>query len=369
MLSGGMDSSSVTAVAAELLNEQGRGPLPTFSAVSPDPLSCPETRAIRTAAQIGGIEPHFISFADLGPFREELIGLTREEAEPFDGHMMLPRAVYLAAHRAGLKVMLDGVAGDVALNSDSRIARLLRLGHFRQARQEARGEREIWGPKWQVWKSLGLAAGRAWVPRQARSLRRRVWWWWHDQRIGRSGLISSDFAAHTNLRARRRVLRTRDANFDRMDDEERTRRIEHANIVVGRERYDRVASAVAVEPRDPFMDLRLIDLCLSLPWNQLQSGGWPKLVLRRAMAGRLPDDVRWRKGKEHLGADFTTKLLRHLGAPALSSGRFHETIGSYVDLRRLEGGPALERCNEWMDCLCLYYWLETAVGQGETVVP
>jgi asparagine synthase (glutamine-hydrolysing) len=359
MLSGGMDSSSVTAFAAELLSEQGRGPLQTFSAVGPNPETCPETRAIQTAAQIGGIEPHFISFADLGSYRDELIRLTKEGTEPFDGQMVLVRAVYLAAHRAGLKVILDGVAGDAAFYSDSRVARLLRRGRFRQAYREARGERQFWGPGRQVWKVLSISAGRAWVPRQARALRRRAAWWWQDRRIGRSGLISGDFAERANLRRRRKELRARDAHFERLDDSERARRIEHANLIVGRERYDRIASDVAVEPRDPFMDLRIIDFGLSLPWEQLQSGGWPKLLMRRAMAGRLPDSIRWRRGKEHLGGAFIDEIFRQLTAAYLSSERFRETIGTYVDLGRLRGGSPREHCEEQFDALCLWNWLDT----------
>jgi asparagine synthase (glutamine-hydrolysing) len=362
MLSGGMDSSSVAAMAAEILAEEGRGPLHTFSAVGPDPDTCPETRAIHSAAQISGIEPHYVSFADLGPFRDELIRLTMEAAEPFDTHMVLPRAVYLSAHRAGVKVVLDGVAGDVALYSDSRLARLLRGGRLIQAWQEAVGERQIWGPGWPIWKSLGIAAGRAWTPRRARRLRRRAAWWWRDRRIGRSGLISREFADRAQLVERRRALRARDADFDQLDDEERARRIEHANIVVGRERYDRVASALAIEPRDPFLDLRVLDFCLSLPWEQLQSAGWPKLVLRRAVTGKLPDEVSWRRGKEHLGHVFIDETLGRLAASDPSLDRFRETIGPYVDLRRLRGGPARERCNEMIDSLCLHYWLESATG-------
>ena len=360
MLSGGMDSSSVVAVAAELLNEQGRGPLPTFSAVGPDSQTCPETRAIHEAAQIAGIEPHFISFADLDPYREALIRLTKEGLEPFDGQMTLIRAVYLAAHRAGLTVVLDGVAGDAAFYSDSRVARLLSRGCFRQAYREARGERQIWGPDWQVWKVLGIAAGRAWVPRRARAFRRRVAWWWRDRRIGRSGLISEDFAEFTDLRRRRKELRARDAHFERLDDCERARRIEHANLIVGRERYDRIASDVAIEPRDPFMDVRVIEFGLSLPWEQLQSGGWPKLLLRRAMHGTLPESVRWRQGKEHLGAAFLGEIFDAMAAADLSSKRFRETVGTYVDLRRLGGGSSRERCKEQTDALSLWYWLDTS---------
>ena len=57
------------------------------------------------------------------------------------------------------------------------------------------------------------------------------------------------------------------------------------------------------------MDVRLIEFCLSLPAEQLQSEGWPKLVLRRAMSDILPESVLWRRGKEHLGAAFTLSLF------------------------------------------------------------
>ena len=157
---------------------------------------------------------------------------------------------------------------------------------------------------------------------------------------------------------RRQRQRDRDSSFDLLDEEERARRIEHAYLVVGRERYDRVAASVAIEPRDPFIDLRMVDLCLSLPWQQLQSGGWRKSVLRRAMSDKLPDEVRWRRGKEHLGPAFTREIFDQMAAE-LSSAHVRETIAPYVDLRRIERVPTPEHCNEWVDALCLYHWLDT----------
>jgi asparagine synthase (glutamine-hydrolysing) len=366
MLSGGLDSSSVAAVAAELLAKKGEGPLPTFSAVGPDPMGCVETRAIHAASQIEGVEPHLICFADLERYRDELIRLTKEEAEPFEGELGLPRTMYLAAHREGLKIVLDGVAGDLVLNSDSHIARLLRNGRILQAWNEAKSERQIWGRDWPAWKAFGMGASRAWVPRSLRGARRRMFWWWNDRQIGRSGLISREFAALSKLRQRRRTLRARDSMFDRIDDEERARRVEHANLIIGRERYDSVASSVAIEPRDPFVDLRLIDFCLSLPWDRLQSGGWTKALLRRSMAGRLPDAVRWRKGKEHLGWAFNAEIFGRLAARDLSSRRFRETIAPYVNLGRFEGGSSsssrADHCQDSVDALCLFYWLDSAQG-------
>ena len=176
MLSGGMDSSSVVAIAAELLTEEGAGPLPTFSAVGPDTAGCAETSAIHTAIQMAGIEPHLLSCADLDCYADELVQLTKEQAEPFDGPMGLLRGVYLAAHRKGMKVVLDGVAGDLVLDSDSHIERLLRRGRLVRAWRSAVNDRPIWGPGSSAWKVFGMGVARAWVPRSLRAVRRRLLW-------------------------------------------------------------------------------------------------------------------------------------------------------------------------------------------------
>ena len=77
----------------------------------------------------------------------ELGLLTGALDEPFDGTMAIPRCMYLAAHRRGLKVMLDGSAGDLVLGAGAHLRRLARSGHFVRAYRERvdkerrRGER------------------------------------------------------------------------------------------------------------------------------------------------------------------------------------------------------------------------------------
>lgn len=53
----------------------------------------------------------------------------------------------------------------------------------------------------------------------------------------------------------------------------------------------------------------MLALCLRLPGAQLQRCGWPKIILRRAMAYLLPESILWRRGKEHLGWTFTRTLF------------------------------------------------------------
>jgi len=79
----------------------------------------------------------------------------------------------------------------------------------------------------------------------------------------------------------------------------------HAYIVCGIERYERVAAACGLESRHPFLDRRVVEFCMRLPDAQKFRDGWPKSILRRAMAGYLPESVCWRYGKDHLGEYFT----------------------------------------------------------------
>ncbi len=102
---------------------------------------------------------------------------------------------------------------------------------------------------------------------------------------------------------------------------EAAKSLDHPYLTVGLERYNRVASSVAIEPRHPFLDQRLVAFCLTLPGSQKLGEGWPKIILRRAMGEHLPDTVRWRRGKEHLGWDFTRALI----------GKTQSTINAAID--------------------------------------
>lgn len=305
MLSGGMDSGSVVALACRITPE----PLPTFSSVGPDPASCVETGAIHAALEMPNLAPTLIDYSRLEPWRDDLIAAWEALEEPWDFHMTLPRTAYLAARRAGVKVLLDGVAGDVVLGHGSQMARHIRAGRWLRAWRDAQGLHQFWGkgsesPAHQ----LIMAARGAFAPDWLRDLRqsRRLR---HPPNLPADSAIDPDHARSIglfdSLDAERRACHTRRMSFA----EERVWSLPRSGLTVGRERYDRVAAHFGVEPRDPFMDRRVWEFCLSLPFDQFQAEGWPKMIQRRAVAGLLPDPVRWRRGKEHLGWTFTKTLL------------------------------------------------------------
>lgn len=309
MLSGGMDSGSVVAVAAKLLAESGAGPLHTFSCLGPDPQTCIETRtAWATINGVPGLEPHVADHTKLEPYLDDLIRLTKEIDEPFDGHMTLPRTAYLMASRAGMKVMMDGVGGDAVLSSSGRLPRLIRAGKWLSAWEQAKGEAHF--SHGQPWLFLRYGIRQAVVPDALRRIRR-----WRKLRNAdhtpEGNLLHHDLAERVNLAARRTTFLRHRSPVPLPQARQRAEAIVHTFQVVGRERYDRVAATLRIEPRDPFYDQRVAELCLRLPEAQVGGGGWHKLILRRAMEGLLPDSVRWRVGKEHLGGYFIVAQLRH----------------------------------------------------------
>jgi asparagine synthase (glutamine-hydrolysing) len=63
------------------------------------------------------------------------------------------------------------------------------------------------------------------------------------------------------------------------------------------QQYDRCSMAHGVECRMPFMDYRLVEYVYSLPVESKVGGGYTKRVLREAMQGIVPDEIRLDKRK------------------------------------------------------------------------
>lgn len=300
MLSGGIDSGSVSAVAARLLEAEGAAPLDTFSAVDPDP-DCAESRAIRAALGIRHIAPHLITLGEDEASHAEIVRLTEDSIEPFDAHMVMIRAIYLAARQDGIKVMLDGVAGDTSLPAGDMIAFHLGKGRIAAAWREARAQERFWSGRVSALGVFRKAMARVLLPGVIRGVRHARWERNEARRAAAQSTVHPELAARVDMPARRRAnARHINVGHD-CGPASQALRMLHPYIVVARERYDRVAGMQGIEPRDPFLDVRVLEFCLSLPPEQLHADGWPKLILRRAMHGSLPDSVLWKTGRHHVG--------------------------------------------------------------------
>ncbi len=61
------------------------------------------------------------------------------------------------------------------------------------------------------------------------------------------------------------------------------------------DRKDRMSMANGLEVRVPFCDYRIVEYAYNIPWKMKSFGGREKGLVRHAMTGILPEDVLWRK--------------------------------------------------------------------------
>ena len=124
MLSGGLDSSSISAVAGRLVAEEGQGPLATFSAVFDEVPRTNERRFIDAAVEHCGFEPSYLAADRCDPFLAppELDG-TQVEAH-YAPNLFLHWGLYSMAKKRGVRVVLDGFDGDeYPVSAWSRLSR------------------------------------------------------------------------------------------------------------------------------------------------------------------------------------------------------------------------------------------------------
>jgi asparagine synthase (glutamine-hydrolysing) len=261
--------------------------------------------------------------------------------------------VYAAARRRGFGAVLDGVDGDlVASHEPDIIMRLFRTSAwsaaFREARGIARFYKGTYAPRASTTRLVLGSAVRAFAPgfvrsatlplRQGRSIRSNI----------RESFINHEFAARADVPGRLRALWAhRSRQWPCTPRERQAQELGHPLIAAALERYHRVGASQGIEVRHPFFDKRLVEFCLSLPWNQKVRDGWSKRIVREAAAGYLPDGVRWRRGRwVHLGPRFLSKVAQ--GSDAFLSRELEgdmSVLAPYADLaklrilhgRRLEG--------------------------------
>jgi asparagine synthase (glutamine-hydrolysing) len=282
-LSGGLDSSTIVCLMAGLLN--GKPAPKTFSSCHDDP-RFDERRYIRTVLAKARVLNHEI-FPDPVQLWDKLPDILWHQDEPVAGTSVLAQwAVMQAAGRDGVKVLLDGQGGDELLLGyprylGYRLADLLRTGHWSEGVREYQAWRTMHGG---LHPTVMAAAARGLLPESAaRWLRRGV--------TQQSAWLAPTF--------RKRAEQTTSA-FTSTRGSSLTR---HAAQVLQQDlpgllHYeDRSAMAFSVEARVPFLDHRLVEWLMSLPPEFKLRRGVTKVVLRDAMAGILPEEVRVRTDK------------------------------------------------------------------------
>jgi asparagine synthase (glutamine-hydrolysing) len=348
LMSGGLDSTSVAATAARLLASRGARPPLTLSWVFDELVGIDERRWIDVANRASGAEGLAISADELWPLSDEATW-----PQPLDAPTQSPfaqprRRALAAAAAAGSPVLLTGESADDLWWASSEWLRSLLL------------DGRLAGAASELTRLVALIL-RGRVPR--RSLRdalarlrrphgylpqRSAWPWltpWANSLVAAPAAGEAgdpcwrDFEAPAHP-----LIFPLDLSQLRVAEEE--------------------AAPFGVAIRRPYRDRRLVEFMLGVPPRLLYRPGERKLLLRRALADRLPPAVLARRER-------TTLLpLYHRGV----GERARETVAATLDdadalwprFVRQEwlrgGGQGIETLGDGAEalvvwhCLCLERW-------------
>ena len=308
MLSGGVDSSAVTGIARKLFRQSDSGPLRTYSGISDDESGCRESSYIRMVIEHGGLDPFLIRPSDVKHHAAQLEQIAEIIEDPFDAGWTLLTLIYLSAHDEGNSAVLDGIDGDgVAGLTSAYPSYLMREGRLKEAFREIKGQRRHYYRNSVNWWEAHVQAMRPLVtPNLLRHLKKKYWVGYWNNLVFKEAMLAKQFSTRTKLAERRReYLGQSTLGFYPSLRHAHAERIVVPYLTAAIERYGRLAAYGGVEARQPFLDRRVIELCLSLPWQQKAQNGWSKYCLRKVLDRVAPHQVAWRPGWEQISWKFS----------------------------------------------------------------
>jgi asparagine synthase (glutamine-hydrolysing) len=290
LLSGGIDSSTVVAFMSELSTL----PVQTFS-IGFDDRTYDELPYARTvAARFGTKHCEEVLQPNLAPLAERLV---QHLDEPFGDFSVFPTYLVSVLARQSVKVVLSGDGGDEVFGGyETYVAQ----GIDRYYRRL---------PYWLRHKTLPMVMDR--VPPQAAKkgvinkakrfveggalpapLQHTRWMIFMSD-ADKARLYQPDLHASLNGSGPSALLESYFRRAEQWDALAQQQYVDIKTYLVDDilTKVDRMSMAASIEARVPLLDHRIVEFALSLPPHSKLRRGRTKLILRRAMAGRLPDAV------------------------------------------------------------------------------
>jgi asparagine synthase (glutamine-hydrolysing) len=303
MASGGLDSSSVAAVAARQLREVGRT-LPAFHAAPRAGYAGPvrkgavadESGDVEAMARMHpNIELHIRRTPDRSPLDDLETSFRMTGAPPRNpGNAAWFLDIYTQAAQAGVRVLLSGHKGNVTISQTG----------LRSLRDSAvRGD---WRRLWRETNALARATGtgrrdvfrqEVVLPLMPRAVTAALRWVrrarpkpvWDDT----SSAINAEFARAMDVEERIRAVNRHHDDVHRLS-EMKYRLMALAGGADVFDLYSGFRPWFGIETRDPTADRRVVEFCMAIPGSQYLRDGVTRSLIRRAMAGLLPDQLRLR---------------------------------------------------------------------------
>lgn len=362
LLSGGLDSSAIVAIAASVLKKENRQ-LTAFSAVLPQNLRhqiVDERSYINEFSGFDNVRLVEITAENKGPF-DDFERLIRDSGSPFHTSRHYLYAAFVEAAKAyGARTVLDGCFGELGptTHGDGYLLELLREGRLPSLiRQLAQcGDVNNSG----FWKTARAELLRPLAPS------------WLLALAGKGNRLDLMLSAQNhpftrsyldkfivgNLAAiRARVSQQLSPSVDH-----RQSKSMEISLVQGSPRYEFLSrdDRRNLNFEFPFLDQRIVEFCLAAPGRLKIRRGYKRSLIRDALDGLLPPAIQWRTSKEPFSPDFHVRYNRQrpMLVDWLKKIAKGDPVREVIDVDRLLHMAGLEmrsnRCNTPNDFIAMH---------------
>jgi asparagine synthase (glutamine-hydrolysing) len=295
-LSGGLDSSTVAALAAQYPQEKLHG----FTFGHPH-VAASEGPMAAELAKMAGIDVTYV-WPSVREICDAYWEALQAQGAPYPGGSIVAQyMVFKAARAAGFKVLLGGQGGDEAFMGYRKfqVFHLSRLAARKQYGQ-------------------ALAFALSLVP----TFFAERWRWWESWRMRARYLHRSGMS--TLLRLPNREMALGYSPSEPLRDRQ-MRDVTLASLPTLLRYEDGNSMGNSVESRLPFLDYRVMECGMALPEAMKLRGGYGKWIVRKAMAGKIPEAIRTARYKK--GFDVEERRWIDEGLGQCIRGMLHEQSG------------------------------------------
>jgi asparagine synthase (glutamine-hydrolysing) len=331
LLSGGLDSSAITCIAAEHVNRSG-SQLGCISRVLPEGFTGPEKDEryyIDMVKDQCNVKMSYVIPPGNGVYDQLAEECLRVEHPFVDPRHYQYRAFQSAAEAQGSRVILDGYGGESSASSHgkgylSELAWRLRWVHLTR---EVLGRSRI--EQRSPWLLLYSQVLRPFAPAWMETLNRQRR---HDGNLSlQVSPLNPDIINRLGLENQLRKAYGTFGPFTSL------KQYEKLAYELDRGETVRLFDAKETLTLYPYLDIRLLQFCFSVPPELRINKGWARYLLRAGLKNVMPDEIRWRRTKNPFSPDHPRRLKQAENAARdiLQSVGKGDPVREYVDVDRL----------------------------------
>ncbi len=335
-LSGGIDSSSVMAIAKQFVK------LKTFSHVLPDNLlgkihPCKDERDfINLLGDFCKISNrHFITSEEsLVKVIQDNVVYSKNIFQQNFG--FFSDCLYQHAMKENVSVLLSGFGGDEVTTSKS-LGYLSELASNNQWKELKRDLKNQKSNKYRYLRTLlkyFLKSKAQFIYKIiALNKHKKPFWFGKFENLA----INNEFSEKFNIKERYFSYYKKSDNSSLQ--EKNIERITHTHVSQRLEYCSLIARKYGVEYRYPLLDKRLIEFYLAIPARLKARNGIGRYIIRKAIDGMVPEKIQWRNDKS--GATIPTVFMRMIHdkeqiLEIINQAKQNKVVKKYVDIEKFE---------------------------------